>query len=202
MGACGSRDVVTAKSVEAAEQTAEIKERANVETRERKRSFDKLASGLKRIKDQLAESLHMDAEKGSLKKERQQSFEKLHGTGLQAAGGTEFSKAMEKDNAKRGAASPRTGQRNDLLVLVERVERSDPSLSALDLSDHQPFLWLSPAQRLRFLEKIAGGSHLSALALNSLSLTLADIDPIAAAVKSHARLEKLSIERNSLNEVP
>ena len=107
---------------------------------------------------------------------------------------------MAQDNVKRGAASPDQRDAADLFSLVRRVEESDPSVRVLNLSEHRQFLWLSTAQQLRALSQISTGCQLHELCLNSLGLTLTLIEPIAAAVRSHTRLEKLSLERNGLNE--
>ena len=61
---------------------------------------------------------------------------------------------------------------------------------------------LSVPKRIEALDRVAAGSSLKQLLLDSLALTVAVVAPLAAAVRSHTQLEKLSVERNGLNVRP
>ena len=59
--------------------------------------------------------------------------------------------------------------------------------------------WSQP-QKLVALERIARGCGLTSLVLNSVKLDNSHAPALAAAVRSHSSLEKLSLESTSLGE--
>lgn len=117
----------------------------------------------------------------------------------------DFVAQLHADNAKRGVSSDGDGnspsdRENDLSGVLERVEASSAAVSVLDLSASQQFGWLSQPQKAAAIERIARGRGLSAMLLNSLGLDNSHALPIAAAVRAHTALQKLSLESNGLNE--
>ena len=122
-----------------------------------------------------------------------------HMGGKLTMGKADFEANLAKDNASRGATN-RNLQPNEDLNAIARVEESDPAVTTLELSASAQFCWLSQSQKLAALERVAGGTALTTLLLDSLQLDNSHAAPIAAAVKRHARLEKLSVDSNSFAE--
>jgi len=132
---------------------------------------------------------------------------------LDALGGTsstkkaEFISSMAADNESRGlaAAAPATAASSklagaELPALLERVEASDAGVTALEFAGYtaewSQFTWLSAPQKLASLHRVAAGSALKVLLLENLGLENTHAAPIAAAVRAHASLERLSVEYN------
>jgi len=151
-------------------------------------------------KSNYARNLAQDATSPEVKLRR--SIEDGKMSGLKDAGQAAFTRQLAADNAKRGA-SPDCGLADEggLGWLLGQVETSDEAMTTLDLSlnaegPHQQFGWLSLPKRVAAVEQIAAGSNLVHLLLDSLSLSIAVAAPLATAVRHHARLERLSLERN------
>ena len=154
MGCSSSRGAsATADTILVEPGPAEAGDAGDDTQEDRRRSFEKIASGgLSRSGSTMSSWRQISMIKLSPHK----SFEKLRGTGLKAAGRAAFSDAMKRDNFKRGTTFSRhSGESADLFSIVGGVAGNDPSLEVLDLSEHQQFTWLSTAQRLDVLGKIA-----------------------------------------------
>jgi len=158
--------------------------------------------GLGAIKENYRKNLEHDAtapDPSSLR--RRPSQEAM--TGLKDKRRSAFTTKMVADNAKRGVGSDESDA--DLASLIGRAAASDSTLTTLDLSGaqltlNQQFSWLSAPKRLEALERVAHGSALTVLLLDSLGLALPVAPALAAAVRSHTKLERFSVERNGLNE--
>ncbi len=160
------------------------------------------ATVVQAAKESYARSLALDAQAPEVKPARNSRTEMQ---GVKEAGQAAFNQSLQADNAKRGASEPSSAEDGGLSGLLARVEASDASLSTLDLTlnnegPRQQFGWLSVPQRTAALEQVAAGSALTQLLLDSLGLGLSVAAPLAAAVRSHAGLERLSLERNGLND--
>lgn len=132
------------------------------------------------------------------KRAPRKSFESF--TGLKSQGAGRFTQSMKADNAKRGAAQRSSNEDGDLHALLSLAEASDPSLPTLNLSANREFTWLSAPRRVEVFERVSSGNALTQLLLDAMGLDVGIVAPLAAAIRNHTRLERLSAERNGLNE--
>eukprot|EP00966_Prymnesium_polylepis_P145485 3360086-Prymnesium_polylepis.1 len=89
---------------------------------------------------------------------------------------------------------------NDLRVIIARVVANDPTLDTLDLSSNPQMIGLSQLQKLRALEKLAHGSCLTMVKLNSVTLDNACGPALVKLLQSKHPLQAVSFEGNNLSE--
>ena len=155
---------------------------------------DAVRGKLGALKDAYAQSLVADAEA------RPRSESSAEDDGRDAAKGKR--EAMKKAYAESVAATSTApaAAEIDLEGTLARAEKSDATLTAVELSGSAQFNWLAPSAKSVAIGRIARSTAVRSVKLERLHLDDSHAPAVATMLKCMPQLEELSVERNEMHE--